>query len=112
MRTLRFYTLLALLLMAGGVMAQGYEPIFEDFETGDFSQFEWQTEGQYPWTITNVDTFEGSFCIKCGNAGHPNTLSAIQVCVDIPEGCVIANNTTIIVFLKVFFAVFPEILKI
>ena len=38
----------------------------EDFETGDFSKFNWQQAGNLPWTITNVNPYEGIYCAKSG----------------------------------------------
>lgn len=44
--------------------------IYEDFETGDFSKFDWTFEGQLPWTITNVDPYEGVYSAKSGAITH------------------------------------------
>ena len=41
--------------------------IVEDWETGDFSQFEWETGGNNNWTITNVNPYEGTYCAKSGD---------------------------------------------
>ena len=38
----------------------------EDFETGDFSKFEWQQGGSAPWTISGDVPFEGNWCAKSG----------------------------------------------
>lgn len=35
----------------------------EEFETGDFSLFEW-TQGDYPWTITRANPFAGEFSAR------------------------------------------------
>lgn len=40
--------------------------VVEDFETGDFSRFEWQQGGNLPWTITNNAPFEGTFSARSG----------------------------------------------
>jgi len=37
----------------------------EDFETGDFAKYNW-TQGDFPWTISNVSPYEGSFSAKSG----------------------------------------------
>ena len=37
--------------------------VLEDFETGDFSRFNW-SNNTYPWTITNVDPFDGNFSAR------------------------------------------------
>ena len=36
----------------------------EDFETGDFSNYDWQFEGTHDWTISRNGAYEGSFCAK------------------------------------------------
>jgi len=40
--------------------------ILEDFETGDFTHFAWTQSGNQPWTITNVDPYEGAYSAKSG----------------------------------------------
>lgn len=39
----------------------------EDFETGDFSKFEWQQGGSKPWIISSEAPFEGDWCAKSGS---------------------------------------------
>jgi len=40
--------------------------ILEDFESGGFAQFAWTQGGNQPWTITNVEPFEGIYSAKSG----------------------------------------------
>ena len=47
--------------------------IIEDFETGDFSAFEWEFYGDLPWTICDIDPYEGDFCTKSGAIGNSST---------------------------------------
>jgi hypothetical protein len=42
----------------------------EDFETGDFSKFNWQHGGNLPWDITYQYVYEGNYCIKSGPISH------------------------------------------
>jgi hypothetical protein len=44
--------------------------ILEDFETGDFSMFDWTFGGNLPWVITNVGPFEGEYSAKSGAISH------------------------------------------
>ncbi len=44
--------------------------VIEDFESGDFSRFEWQAGGNQPWTVTNTNPFDGEFSAKSGNIDH------------------------------------------
>ena len=60
------------------------EEIVEDFETGDFSMFEWQLDNSYPWSITTTNPYEGAYCMKSGGAGVPSVVSNMTVTVNIP----------------------------
>jgi len=59
--------------------------IIEDFETGDFSQFDWQVDPTYPWSITTTNPYEGTYCMKSGGAGVANVVSNMTVTVNIPN---------------------------
>lgn len=48
--------------------------IIEDFESGDFSAFPWEFEGDADWTISS-DPYEGTSCAKSGNIGSWETSS-------------------------------------
>jgi len=41
--------------------------ILEDWETGDMTQFDWQTGGSSNWTISTTDPYEGAFCNESGS---------------------------------------------
>ncbi len=43
--------------------------IIEDFETGDFGQYEWEFGGSANWTITSSGVYEGTYSAKSGNIG-------------------------------------------
>ena len=50
----------------------------EDFETGDFTKFPWSTTGNYAWTVTTSNAFEGDYCAvsKSGMSyGNRSTLT-------------------------------------
>ena len=42
----------------------------EDFETGDFSKFDWQFEGEGGWEVVHNGAFEGQYCAKTRQMGH------------------------------------------
>ena len=42
----------------------------EDFETGDFSMFDWQFSGQGGWEIVSNSTAEGTYCAHTTPMGH------------------------------------------
>ena len=54
----------------------------EDFETGNFSQFEWEFSGNAPWVIDNFDPYEGLWCMKSGEITHSEN-SEISVTMDV-----------------------------
>lgn len=42
----------------------------EDFETGNFSKFDWQSGGNASWQITNAYPQQGYYCAKSGVINH------------------------------------------
>lgn len=42
-------------------------PAIEDFETGDFTAYDWQLSGTANWFTSTANTFEGSYCSQSGN---------------------------------------------
>jgi hypothetical protein len=40
--------------------------VSEDWETGDFTLFDWTQGGNVPWTITSTGPYEGTYCAKSG----------------------------------------------
>ena len=62
------------------------DPIFfEDFESGDFSQYSWQLDTTYPWSITTNSPHGGAYCMKSGCSGVDNANSEMTVEVDIEK---------------------------
>ena len=55
-----------------------------DFETGDFSQYEFTQPAQYPWAITTGHAHEGTYAIKSTCEGVASGLSQIEATVDVP----------------------------
>ena len=59
--------------------------IIENFETGDFSLFDWGM-GSYGWVIDNTNAYEGTYCAKSTTISHNQTAS-ISVTMDVePDG--------------------------
>lgn len=56
--------------------------VFEDFETGDFSMFDWQM-GNYGWEITAANPYEGTYCAKSQTISH-NQNAELSLVLDIP----------------------------
>ncbi|MCF7792834.1 MAG: choice-of-anchor D domain-containing protein [Candidatus Cloacimonetes bacterium] len=56
--------------------------VFEDFETGDFSMFDWQM-GTYGWEVTNLNPYEGVYSAKSQTISH-NQNAELTLVLDIP----------------------------
>lgn len=59
--------------------------IIEDFESGDFSAYDWDVTGSYPWEISTEHPQEGAYCMRSTNYNVASSTSSIQVTVDIPR---------------------------
>lgn len=44
--------------------------VMEDWETGGFSNMNWQNTSSTPWTITTLTPYEGTYCAKSGAIGN------------------------------------------
>ena len=51
--------------------------IREDFETGDFNQFNWSTGGNLPWTIVTTNVHSGTYCAKSGAITHSQSTELV-----------------------------------
>lgn len=70
------------------------EPMYEDFESGDLTNYSWTTSANYPWTVVDItpgasdlfinEEIFGTKCAKSGNTRHGNTESWLKLTVDIP----------------------------
>lgn len=56
--------------------------VIEDFETGNFSAFDWTFSGNAPWTITNVSPYEGTYSAKSGVINH-NQTTVMQLSMEV-----------------------------
>jgi hypothetical protein len=45
-------------------------PKCEDFETGDFSKYNWEFAGNAPWQVISTYPYEGFYCVKSGVITH------------------------------------------
>ena len=57
--------------------------IDEDYETGDFTQFAWVNDIDYPWTIDNVNVYEGVNSTKSGSSLPDGEVSHLDINVDV-----------------------------
>ena len=60
----------------------------EDWETGDFTQYEWTNNSTYPWVIVNdaTEAVGGSFYAKSGNANQRSTQSDLSLNITTTDG--------------------------
>jgi len=56
----------------------------EDFETNNFTKYLWVQGGNAPWTITNVNPYQGTFSAKSGAIGNSKTTS-ISITVNVTQ---------------------------
>lgn len=54
----------------------------EDFETGDFGQYDWETSGSSDWYITNTGAFEGTYSARSGTLGN-NAQSTLELTLEV-----------------------------
>ena len=56
--------------------------VVEDWETGDFSNFEWENDPSKPWTIVTENAYEGNYCAKSGSIGD-NQSSVLKITLNV-----------------------------
>ncbi len=56
--------------------------MIEDFETGDFSTYEWEMGGNLDWVIDNQTYYEGSYSAKSGAITHSQS-SDISISIEV-----------------------------
>lgn len=56
--------------------------IVEDWETGNMSQFDWQTGGNANWAVSTVNPYEGTYSVKSGTIGN-NQSTWISLAYDV-----------------------------
>ena len=44
--------------------------VLEDWETGNISKYDWNTDGDLPWVVDNMYPYEGNYDIISGNIGN------------------------------------------
>ncbi|MEO5675447.1 MAG: C25 family cysteine peptidase, partial [Chitinophagales bacterium] len=57
-------------------------PAIEDFETSDFSQFDWQLSGDEVWKTESYDVFEGTYSARSGNLSS-NQSSILTIALNV-----------------------------
>lgn len=57
--------------------------IIEDWETGDFSKFDWNlNQYTHPWTVVSENPYEGDYCVKSGNI-NDNQQVELSIVLDV-----------------------------
>lgn len=62
--------------------------LIEDFETGDFTAFEWHNGGDGSWVIDDTDPYNGLYCSKSGVIGDEKT-SELYITINVMSDDVI-----------------------
>ncbi|MBN2018090.1 MAG: T9SS type A sorting domain-containing protein [Candidatus Cloacimonetes bacterium] len=57
----------------------------EDFETGDFSAYNWVMGGDADWTIDETNAYEGNYCARSGAIGN-NSETELSLTIDTNAG--------------------------
>ena len=58
--------------------------VIEDWESGDFSNFDWENDPTRPWTIFTDNPYEGTYCVKSGSIGS-NASTSLKITLDVPN---------------------------
>ncbi len=66
----------------------------EDFETGNFELYNWETSGDKPWKIDSENEFEGNFCVVSGEIKDSES-SILEITLDVLENDTIKFETKI-----------------
>jgi len=56
--------------------------IIEDFESGDFSSYNWTNDATYPWLVQNSEIYEGAYSAKSADISDEQT-SILEITLDI-----------------------------
>jgi len=54
----------------------------EDWETGDFSKYDWEADGDLPWEVISLYPYEGYYHARSGEIGNNNT-SELKISYDV-----------------------------
>jgi hypothetical protein len=76
------YTLTSGAFVETAIFSKKIGLIYEDWETGDFTKFEWEDGGDIPFEITNIYPYEGSYSAKSGSIGD-NQISILEIDVEV-----------------------------
>ncbi len=56
--------------------------VMEDWETGDFSKFDWENDAYRPWTVVTENPYDGDYCVKTGSIGN-NGLTSLIINIEV-----------------------------
>ena len=75
LRLMKLTFVICMIAFTGSVYAQSKVLSIEDFETGDFTLYDWEFGGTSNWSITDVDPHEGTYCARSGIITHNQATS-------------------------------------
>ncbi|MCX7983941.1 MAG: hypothetical protein N3A63_03445 [Bacteroidetes bacterium] len=67
-----------------GPAGHTFTPLWEDFETGDFSKYPWQHSGSAYWSVTSATAFFGTQSVRSGTISH-NQKSDLTIAVNLSK---------------------------
>ena len=76
------YAIAAGVYSAGYMLSLNIGMIIEDFESGDFNNYEWEFEGNGDWTIDSSEPYEGTYSAKSGSI-NDNQTTALTITVNV-----------------------------
>ena len=56
--------------------------VIENWESGDFSMFEWENDPVKPWAVVTENPYEGNYCVKSGGIGD-NASTSLTITLDV-----------------------------
>ena len=65
----------------------GVNSYIEDFETGDFSRYNWVHSGDASWFVATDEVYQGSYSCRSGSISH-NQQSVLEITPDIEIGSI------------------------
>lgn len=67
---------------ASGAFALSVGFTLEDFETGDFSSYDWEFGGNAPWFVTDESPYEGTYSMRSGQISD-NQMSSVNLTMNV-----------------------------
>jgi hypothetical protein len=67
------------------IFSEKVSALYEDFETGNFTKFNWLSDGDVPWEVSNVYPYQGFFSARSGTIGASQN-SVLKISYNVMSG--------------------------